>query len=436
MKVRVFQSGKGDCLLLSSKAGHRVLVDGGMPDAYAIHVAPALADLAADGKQLDIVYVSHIDEDHIGGVLRLFDDTVAWRVFDYQRANGNVTYPEPVRGRPPTVAKVWHNAFAEQVGKNAGPIGDLLAQSAATLSGASEAELQAVAGDHRDLATSVNQSIRLSRRLDPEQLGIPTNPEFGGKLAFVRTPTQSVTLGAMHMTVIGPFEADLDRLRKDWNAWLKDNKKALKEISDDARRAAQDMGLSELDRVIFPLLEQAKKLGERSLVTAPNLASLMFLVEEGKTRILLTGDGHGDDIVKGLRACGALPANGGGLHVRLLKVQHHGSEHNITPAFCRTITADDYLFCGNGEHENPDLDVVRAIVMSRIGTGADLSPNPEAGDAFRLWFNSSSQVTERQAAIAHMQALETLVAGLVAQSAGRMTAQFLQNGSSFDLPVG
>ena len=56
---------------------------------------------------------------------------------------------------------------------------------------------------------------------------------------------------------------------------------------------------------------QAKKLGRRKKVTAPNLASLMFLVEEGGKTLLLTGDGHHEDILKGLQHHGKLEAHGG-----------------------------------------------------------------------------------------------------------------------------
>jgi len=64
-------------------------------------------------------------------------------------------------------------------------------------------------------------------------------------------------------------------------------------------------------------------LGNRKKVTTPNLASLMFLAEENGKSILLTGDGHGDDILKGLAHHQALDANER-LQVDVLKVQHHG----------------------------------------------------------------------------------------------------------------
>lgn len=435
MKLRVFQSGKGDCLLLSSDDGHHVLVDGGMPAAYSTHVSPALGAMAAAGEVLDLVYVSHIDQDHIGGVLRLFDDIVAWRVFDFQVANGNASFPAPARSRPPKIGRIWHNAFAEQIGRNAGAIGNLLAATAQALSGSSDDEWIETAIEHGELATSVNEAIRLSRRLNSDQLGIPLNSDFGGRLAFVRPKVQGAKVGSMRLTVIGPFAKDLRRLRTEWNDWLRRNQEAMAKIAADARRDADLLGASELDRVIFPFLQEAQGLGDRALVTAPNLASLMLLAEEGTHTVLLTGDGHATDIIAGLRAVGRL-APRRGLHVDVLKIQHHGSEHNLDEAFCRRVTADDYVFCGNGEHENPDVRVVRAVVQSRLGPDTVRSRNPEVAKPFRLWFNSASTETEKPAAIAHMQGLEALVADLATQSAGRMSGRFLRDASSVEVPIG
>ena len=44
-----------------------------MPDAYREHVAAALGKLRKANKKIDLVYVSHIDQDHIGGVLAMLD---------------------------------------------------------------------------------------------------------------------------------------------------------------------------------------------------------------------------------------------------------------------------------------------------------------------------------------------------------------------------
>jgi beta-lactamase superfamily II metal-dependent hydrolase len=424
VKLTVFQSDKGDCLLLTGKGNERVLVDGGMRSSFSTHAAPALAKLAQDGDALDLVYVSHIDQDHIAGVLQLMDDLVAWRVHDFQVANGNPGHKPPKTPRPPEVKAIWNNAFHDQVGKNAGQIENLLAASASVLAGSDDEQLQAVAESHQDLANSIPEALQLSRRVAAGQLGIPLNAPFGNHLAMVRNGGGAVAVGGLSVFVLAPFEADLKKLRTEWNAWLRANKDAVDAIRKKAKADEEDLG-NEVTRIVARLVAEAKVLGDRKKVTAPNLASLMMLVEEDGRMLLLTGDGHRDDILKGLAHQGMLDA-AGRLHVNVLKVQHHGSENNIDADFCKTVTADQYVFCGNGAHENPDLDVVETLVKARLE--ADSRP-------FKLWFNSRSTVPGREENRAHMKEVEDLVSGLQAAApAGRVRSFFLEQ-SSVDVAV-
>jgi len=169
MKLTVFQSDKGDCTLLETADGHLLLADGGMGVSYTEHVAPAMGDLRAGEKKLDIVYVSHIDDDHIAGVLQLMNDKVAWRVHEFQVANGNPHHRQPDVPEPPDVEQIWHNAFHELLQDNDGRIESMLAASASILSGSPDPFKQAEAAQNRDLVTSKKQAIQLSRRVSAAQ---------------------------------------------------------------------------------------------------------------------------------------------------------------------------------------------------------------------------------------------------------------------------
>lgn len=428
MRLKVFQSDKGDCLMLTSKDGKRILADGGMRSSYREHVAPALGRLQNAGEELDLVYVSHIDRDHISGVLQLLDDLLDWRVYDFQRTSGNEDFPKPKAPRPPEPARLWHNAFHDQVGKNVDGIVQVLASSASVLEAGSanpvleEAELQ------RDLATSVPEGLELSRRASPEQLNIDVNEEFGGELIFVRDDERrnTVELGSLKLTVIGPFREELDALRKEWNRWLREHGKALEDLRRQMREDAKRLEAGAVEAFTAGLALRAGELGDITKVTAPNLASLMLLVEEGDKTVLMTGDGHADHIVAGLKAAGRLD-DGGGIHLDVLKVQHHGAEFNITPDFCRRVTADDYVICGNGGHHNPDLGALETIIDSRLGPAARRSQNPGAERPFKLWFNSSSTVPGQEKNRAHMREVENLVATRAKASKGRLRCSFLQD---------
>jgi hypothetical protein len=409
MKLRVFQSGKGDCMLLTSADGRNVLIDGGMRDAYSEHVAPALGDLRNTNEIIDVVYVSHIDQDHISGVLQMMDDEVAWRIHDFQLAHDNPGHKVPAAPRPPKVKAIWHNAFHQQINQNTKKIEDVLAASAAVLSGSENSVVRELATEQRELVTSIAEAIQLTMRVSPEQLGIKVNGPADGKLMLVRPDKKAaIKVGGLRFRLIGPFRSDLIALRKEWNEWLKNNQDRLKKLRAKAKDEESKFSAKEIDDIILPKIEQANilsellpldelatafKLGQREKVTTPNLASLMFLVEENGKTLLLTGDGHHEDIVRGLDHLNKLNGNGG-LHLDVLKVQHHGSEHNLNEEFCRRVTADNYLFCGNGEHENPDLRVVQAIADSRLGKPTQLSANPQVGNPFKFWINCHSSVTK------------------------------------------
>ncbi len=439
MKLTVFQSEKGDCLLLTSNdETRRILADGGMRPAYKTFVAPALGVLGANHEALDLVYVSHIDQDHISGVLQLLDDLVAWRVHDFQVKNGNPTHPEPESPRPPNVKAIWHNAFNEIVEDDNQAISDLLAASSAILSGASDPDLLKLATAQRELASSVPEAIKLSHRIGADQLGIPLNGDFAGKLAFVRAneaPPPPIQLGPLEISIIGPFEADLDRLRQDWSHWIKENKEALIKIRKQAERDAERLGTSDTRDLLDSRIAQAQQLGDRTKVTPPNLASLMLLVEENGKSLLLTGDGHWQDILKGLEFQCKLD-NAGQIHLNVLKVQHHGAENNINEEFVSKVTADHYVFCGNGEHENPDLKVLNVVIDSRISHVPFLATNPQASNPFKFWFNSSESASKKPEAKLHMRKVKELLKKREAESGGRLSFEFLEGKTpSFEIAI-
>jgi beta-lactamase superfamily II metal-dependent hydrolase len=424
MKLTVFPSGKGDCLLLQATSGEYVLVDGGMRDAYRRHAAAAMGSLRRRKREIALAMVSHTDSDHIGGVLQLLDDEVAHRVHEYQRANGNPRHKRPERPRPPVIREMWHNGFGEQLGEDPQRAGSILDRTASILSAATRPRDRIGGLERRMLAQSIPEALRLARRTSAAQLGIPINPGFANSVVmFDKTAAVRRQVGSFSILLVGPRKADVDRYREEWRKWLKANEATLADIRRQAAEDEAALREGEAARLVASLVALADELGDRTKVTPPNLASIMALVEESQRRVLLTGDGHGDDVLAGLTELGLLNA-AGGIHLDAFKVQHHGSEKNITESFARSVTADHYVFCGNGEHENPDLRVVRLIALSRIGGPSEKSRNPEVGRPFRFWFNTSEKTT-RESAAAHVAALEREVRKLAGRSGGQLTYRFM-----------
>ncbi|MPY89897.1 MAG: MBL fold metallo-hydrolase [Luteitalea sp.] len=421
MQLTLFQSSQGDCLLLSNAAATaRILVDGGMPGAYRDHVAPTLAKLRKANQKIDLVYISHIDQDHIGGILEMLDDEVTWRVHEYQTNNGNPRHKTPHVPRPPEIRTIWHNSFHEQLTNNAAPIEEALAAAAPVLSGADLQQMRQAGSRQAELVTSIKQAIQVSRRIGPKQLGIPLNPQADGKLLMVREGQKPITIGGMKITIVGPTSQHLKQLREKWQTWLRRNQQVLETIRETARKDEEHLGTSDLDRFFRSLKLQAEAFGNPSSVTPENLASLMLLVEQGDRSILLTGDARWDQLIDGLQATGRL-RDEQPFTVDVLKVPHHGSEHNIVDTtLLDRVIATDYVFCANGQDENPDLDVVALMVTRRL----------TAPGRFTFWFNSSKAVVKNEKAAKHMAEVEKLVRQRAKGSKGRFRFKFLTRGSS------
>ena len=270
-------------------------------------------------------------------------------------------------------------------------------------------------------------AVELSWRVSDKQLGIPLNPPSNGKLMLRPTDQERIRLGNARIGVLGPSKADLEKLRDDWNEWLeKQGTEAyLERLRRRHRRDEDSLVTSSLDALVGLRALLAESIGNRTAVTQQNLASLMLLVEDAGRTVLLTGDGHSDDVLAGLKHYGRLGDDG--LHVDVLKVPHHGSEHNADEKFCKTVIADDYVFCGDGAHHNPDLRILDAFAESRIGSADKRSAHPKVGNRCRFLFSSSeSNPNSKSSRNRHMRDVRRKVERIHQRSNGQVTYKFLE----------
>jgi len=75
LTLQVLKAFSGDAIILSYEGEdehrHHILIDGGMPNTYTKQLKKHISKI----EQLDAVFITHIDKDHIGGVLKLLDSS-------------------------------------------------------------------------------------------------------------------------------------------------------------------------------------------------------------------------------------------------------------------------------------------------------------------------------------------------------------------------
>jgi hypothetical protein len=315
-KLRVLQAEFGDCLILeygTPQSPRYLLVDGGPEETYVRHLAPELGAIEQAGGALDLVVLSHVDNDHTIGLLDFVSD------LEQRRANNQ---PATIGG-----SALWHNSFSNTIGAGT-DIEPRLRTMLATAGAA--ATVMAATGA---AVTGIGEGNTLRRKA--LTLSYELNKGFANDLICVDDAPAPATLGNLTLDVVGPTRVNLDELKREWREWLDKHEAAVG--SGDPKVAAN---------------------ADRSV---PNLSSIMFLAEADQKRLLLTGDGRSDHLLQGLGQAGFLGQDGS-LHVDVLKVAHHGSDRNATKRFFRTVTADTYVLSANGKDGNPDLATLIWIV--------------------------------------------------------------------------
>jgi beta-lactamase superfamily II metal-dependent hydrolase len=341
--LEALQAKHGDCLILhyGPKQEPKVIViDGGPGGVYRGSLRPRLRQvrqvLSPDSPlPLSMLMVSHMDDDHVNGVLDLIDDL-------QDAADDN-------RASEFDVEHMWFNTFDDIVGNSQIPVVSSLAHTA-TVADLTGAVPQFARLDHHlsAVVASTGQGRRL--RDSATRLGITVNFPFepltenGAELVRGDVGDTAREWGdGLDLWVLHPNGERLTEMQEKWD-------KDLKKAAEKGDNSIIFASLASRDNSPF------------------NLASIVCLAELGGKRILLTGDARDDDILDGLQRADLLDDEGR-IHVDILKLPHHGSDRNMSRQFLERVTADHYVISGNGEHHNPDKAML--VMLSEATEGRE-----------------------------------------------------------------
>jgi beta-lactamase superfamily II metal-dependent hydrolase len=334
--LEVLQADHGDSLLLhygSAQTPKTIVIDGGPAGIYQASLQPRLLQIKSalspnKPLRLPLVMVSHLDDDHVNGILDLLDGII----------------DKETDGEPQdfSLSRIWFNTFDDIIGNLQIP---QLSSMAASASVANVAAIHPVLAKADHCITAVIASTVQGRQLrnNAHRLSLSINSPFQeNKTKKITLVTGGVKESVVKIakgptiTVIHPNQQRLEALQAKWD---KD-------------------------------LQKARAKGDNSIIMASigdkddspfNLSSIVCVVKYRKKTMLLTGDSRSDDILKGLKQAKLLKPNGK-IHFNILKMPHHGSSANLSTEFLQTVTADHYVVSANGRHGNPDKDTLDALI--------------------------------------------------------------------------
>jgi hypothetical protein len=308
-RLTMLPANEGDCLLLDYGEEEdnlrHVLIDGGRRAAWP-HLKAALQGIAARGEAIDLMVLSHIDSDHLDGLIAMAEE-----------------------GSPLVPRAVWYNGFNQL--DRLTPLGGF-------------APLAFKGADQYSTLL--------------ETLGWPVNADFGGGPVMIEARPQAFAFAGLTLTLVSPDRGKLDELRREWKKW--------REGQDDAGAgsdlAAAGAVLAPLaKRPMPPVIDVEALSGAGGNDTSEaNGSSIAMIAEFAGKRVLLAADAHSDLLEAALaKATGA----DGRAQINLFKLSHHGSRGNLTEALLARLDCSRFAISTNGSRfGHPDPECIARLL--------------------------------------------------------------------------
>jgi hypothetical protein len=305
-RLTMLPANEGDCLILSYGPSddqvRHVVIDGGRKASWP-GLKRSLEKIALRGEGVELLVLSHIDADHIDGLLAMVQD------------------PDlPLRPK-----ELWYNGF-EQLAKLTPP-----------------------GGLH---PFGFKAADAYSKALADMQW--PLNARFDGGPILIGTNPVEVVIGDLRLHLLSPNFAKLDRLRKEWHKW-----RAPKASSEAPQ---PNDNLHAFGKRPMPAKLDVETLSGPSNTdsTLPNGTSIAFVAEYKGRRVLLGADAHPDVL---LNSIPPLAGDASKLVVDLVKLPHHGSRANLTRALLEIVDCSRFAISTSGAvFGHPDPEAISRIL--------------------------------------------------------------------------
>ncbi|MGY2796129.1 hypothetical protein ACVWV0_000305 [Ewingella americana] len=291
---------------------YQMLVDTGT-EAAGKELNHKISELPESQRKFEAIVVTHIDADHIGGLLSCFIDC----------------YP-PLGVE---VGDYWFNGYKHLDGRR-------------------------VSSDLEKLGAV--QAERLTEWLKTQ----PWNKSFeGGSICRQEgEPLKVVELaGGMKITVLGPRVDRLESLKPEWD-------KEIRLALQKSQNKHTDSGLESMGPDVSVDIPDAQSLqslaNQRPLrdTKAANGSSIILLLEYDGKKVLLAGDAFAEDLVEAM----LILSSESPLKLDAFKVPHHCSRANISKQLIEAVDCSNWLISTDGSrHKHPDDEGIASILCYR-----------------------------------------------------------------------
>lgn len=347
--IKSYPVNGGDCFLIKYKEKN-IIIDTGFKKTVN-NLIRDLKLMAEQGEKIDVLIITHIDNDHIGGAITLFEN------------EGIIN-----------IEKIWHNGYLQIF-----DINNILIK----LDLNSEIKIKDIVSANAPLDNVNNDEVGFKEAKSLEEILFKKkkaiNEIIDGK-AIHDSLKYTFEDADIEFRFLTPTLKTLDELKEDWSSVLKwndfyDEKRNIVNMpkafefyylnKKDDKDSNYQMSNNSSKNIDLIKLADSETTTDNSII---NMSSISFVMRIEDINLLFLGDSTPDCVSDALERL--LVENPEYQDITLMKVAHHGSKHNISNRLLSLIKVKSFLISTNGlpirkgKPSKPDLETIAKLVFN------------------------------------------------------------------------
>ena len=343
----MFPAKSGDCFYIEfTEEDFRILIDGGYVETYYNSLRPFLKELNSKGKHLNLMIISHIDQDHINGIKTLLLE------------NGTAIKPKII-----SIDEVWFNGFKHT---------DTIRENK-KIPFYEKNVLQMMANQN-DLPHNEEgiHNISFSQGQSVAELLTKNNYNWNTSVngnTICTDVYNQIKFGNISLHILNPTQTILNNLAENWIQYLKAKCNSVvitdNHIFDDAFEGSYINEHEEWVTVVKEISNNSAvpAYDWKSLALQPddnvdtklaNCASIAILISYNNMNLLFPGDCPIESFKENLPN-----------KIDIVKLPHHGSGKNVSKEFVQYTDVEYYLISTDGKHFGHPSPVIIASILTK-----------------------------------------------------------------------
>ena len=305
IRFEFFEAGHGDSILISTDEVN-ILIDGG--DTGTSETIEYFIEEKSI-KKIDLVILTHIDKDHIKGLIELLDN-------DVQKITKDKNYI-------PLIKEIWFNSF-----KNTSNKGDELFIPPKTTNN-----------------TSINHHITFTKLMNL------LNGAIKYKDFIFIDNKKRFQKGDIEIILLSPNQKKLSKLYTKYKKKIDSTNSSVSKYCRDS-----DESIDNLYDVPF-----SKSTDSR----VENGSSIAFILVHKEKKFLFLADAHIGLIIEELEKYKRDFNDNKKIKFEFIKLSHHGSRNNIHEKFLELVDTNNYVILtdSKGRNGHPDKETLSKIIV-------------------------------------------------------------------------